>query len=187
MHARICSIMKPLKAFDVQFVGLKLGAHIFEYDIEHTFFEHFEYDEFNDVQLKTTLKLQKKTTLLELDFEVDGTVNLNCDLTNEPFDQPIKSNFGLIVKFGSEYNDDNDEILIVPHGEFKINVAHYIYEFIVLSVPQKRLHPGLKDGTLNSKILETLEDLSPKSLDDKNSDKETDPRWDSLKKLLTDK
>ena len=62
--------MKPLKAFDVQFVGLKLGAHIFEYDIEHTFFEHFEYDEFNDVQLKTTLKFQKKTTLLELDFEI---------------------------------------------------------------------------------------------------------------------
>ena len=118
--------MKPLKAFDVQFVGLKLGAHIFEYDIEHTFFEHFEYDEFNDVQLKTTLKFQKKTTLLELDFEVEGTVNVNCDLTNEAFDLPIKSNFSLIVKFGSEYNDDNEEILIVPHGEFKINVAHYI-------------------------------------------------------------
>ncbi|NCF42518.1 MAG: DUF177 domain-containing protein [Bacteroidetes bacterium] len=179
--------MKPLKAFDVQFVGLKLGAHIFEYDIEHMFFEHFEYDEFNDVQLKTTLNFQKKTTLLELDFEIDGTVNINCDLTNEAFNLPIKSNFSLIVKFGSEYNDDNEEILIVPHGEFKINVAHYIYELIVLSVPQKRLHPGIEDGTLNSDILETLEDLSPKSLDNKNSDKDTDPRWDSLKKLLTDK
>ena len=94
------------------------------------------------------------------------------------------SNFSLIVKFGSEYNVDNEEILIVPHGEFKINVAHYIYEFIVLSVPQKRLHPGIEDGSLNSDILETLEDLSPKSLDNKNSDKDTDPRWDSLKKLL---
>mgnify|MGYP000138173019 FL=1 len=179
--------MKPLKAFDVQFVGLKLGAHIFEYDIEHTFFEHFEYDEFNDVQLKTTLKFQKKTTLLELDFEIDGTVNINCDLTNEAFDLPIKSNFSLIVKFGSEYNDDNEEILIVPHGEFKINVAHYIYELIVLSVPQKRLHPGIEDGTLNSDILETLEDLSPKSLENKPPKEDIDPRWETLKKLITDK
>jgi len=48
----------------------------------------------------------------------------------------------------------------------------------VLSVPQKRLHPGIEDGTLNSDILEALEDLSPKSLDNKNSDKDTDPRWD---------
>jgi hypothetical protein len=60
--------MKPLKAFDVQFVGLKLGAHIFEYDIEHTFFEHFEYDEFNDVQLKTTLKFQKKDNSIGVGF-----------------------------------------------------------------------------------------------------------------------
>ena len=179
--------MKPIKEFTIPFIGLKLGKHHFDYQIDKAFFEHFEYDEFNDVQLKTTLKFQKKTTLLELDFEIDGTVNINCDLTNEAFDLPIKSNFSLIVKFGSEYNDDNEEILIVPHGEFKINVAHYIYELIVLSVPQKRLHPGIEDGTLNSDILETLEDLSPKSLDNKNSDKDTDPRWDSLKKLLTDK
>ena len=52
--------MRPLKAFDVQFVGLKLGEHIFEYDIDHKFFEHFEYDEFNNVQLKVVLTLQKK-------------------------------------------------------------------------------------------------------------------------------
>lgn len=187
MHAQICIIMKPLKAFEVQFVGLKLGEHIFEYDIDNTFFEHFEYDEFNDVQLKVTLTLQKKTTLLELNFEVDGVINLNCDLTNEPFNQPISSKFSLIVKFGSEYNDDNEEILIIPHGEYKINVAHHIYELIVLSVPQKRLHPGIEDGTLNSEILKKLEDLSPKSIENKNSNNDIDPRWNSLKKLLTDK
>jgi len=187
LHAQICIIMKPLKVFEVQFVGLKLGEHIFEYDIDNTFFEHFEYDEFNDVQLKVTLTLQKKTTLLELDFEVDGVINLNCDLTNEPFNQPISSKFSLIVKFGSEYNDDNEEILIIPHREYKINVAHHIYELIVLSVPQKRLHPGIEDGTLNSEILKKLEDLSPKSLENKNSNNDIDPRWNSLRKLLTDK
>ena len=77
--------------------------------------------------------------------------------------------------------------MIIPHGEYKINVAHHIYELIVLSVPQKRLHPGVKDGTLNSEILKKLEDLSPKSLENKNSNNDIDPRWDSLKKLLTDK
>ena len=179
--------MKPLIAFEVQFVGLKLGEHIFEYDIDNTFFEHFEYDEFNDVQLKVTLTLQKKTTLLELDFEVEGDINFNCDLTNEPFNQPISSKFSLIVKFGSEYNDDNEEILIIPHGDYKINVANHIYELIVLSVPQKRLHPGIENGTLNSEILKKLEDLSPKSLENKSSNNDIDPRWNSLKKLLTDK
>jgi hypothetical protein len=60
--------MKPLIAFGVQFVGLKLGEHIFEYDIDNTFFEHFEYDEFNDVQLKVTLTLQKKNNSIRVRF-----------------------------------------------------------------------------------------------------------------------
>ena len=52
--------MRPFKAYDIQFIGLKLGQHIYEYDIDNTFFNLFEYDEFNSVNLKTTLKLEKK-------------------------------------------------------------------------------------------------------------------------------
>lgn len=179
--------MRPFKAYDIQFVGLKLGEHIYEYDIDNTFFEQFEYDEFNSVNLKITLKLEKKTTLLELHFVVQGHVNVDCDLTNEPYDQPLDADFKLVVKFGAEYNDDNEDILIIPHGSYEINVAQYIYELIVLSVPQKRLHPGVKDGTLHSDILETLEYLRPKNVDNTNFDNESDPRWNTLKKLLTDK
>ena len=149
--------MKPLKEFNIQFIGLKLGEHHFEYDIEKKFFEEFEYDEFNDVNLKINLVLNKKTTLLELHFEVSGTVNVNCDLTNEPFNQEINNDFDLVVKFGNEYNNDNEDILIIPHGEYEINVAQYIYELIVLSVPSKLVHPGVKDGTLDSEILKKLE------------------------------
>ena len=117
----------------------------------------------------------------------EGVVNVNCDLTNEPYDQFITSEFGMVVKFGPEYNEDNEAILIIPHGAYEINVAQYIYELIVLAVPQKRIHPGVKDGSLDSEILKTLENLSPKGPKKTNSNKDIDPRWDSLKKLLTDK
>lgn len=180
-------MMKSFKAFDIPFVGLKLGSHQFEYTIEQTFFELFEYDEYNSVTVKVRLQLEKKTTFLELKLFAEGFVNINCDLTNEPFDQSIKSEFGMIVKFGPEYNDNNESILIIPHGAYEINVAQYIYELIVLAVPQKRVHPGVEDGSLNSDILETLENLSPKGIKKTNSNKDVDPRWDSLKKLLTDK
>ena len=49
------------------------------------------------------------------------------------------------------------------------------------------IHPGIKDGSLKSEILEKLEELSPKTLDEKENSEEIDPRWDKLKKLLTDK
>jgi len=179
--------MKPLKEFNIQFIGLKLGEHHFEYDIDKKFFDEFEFDEFNDASLKTNLVFNKKTTLLELHFEIYGTINVNCDISNEPYNQEISNNFDLVVNFGDEFNNENEDILILPHGEFQINIAQYIYELIVLSVPTRLLHPGIIDGTLNSEIVEKLKELSPKDLDEKNNNEDVDPRWNTLKKLLTDK
>jgi len=179
--------MKPLKEFTIPFVGLKVGKHDFDYKIEKTFFEHFEYEEFNDVTVVVNLVLDKKETLLELNFKIAGFVNINCDLTNEPYNQTMENEFELVVKFGDEYNDEDTDILIVPHGTYEINVQQYIYELIVLGVPIKRIHPGVEDGTLDSDILKKLEELSPKDLDENNNNEEIDPRWNTLKKLLTDK
>ncbi|MEL1245267.1 DUF177 domain-containing protein [Flavobacterium sp. DGU11] len=177
--------MKANKDFLIPFVGLKQGKHQFEFEINKTFFDDFGFDEYNNVNIKVNLVLEKKSTMLELSFKHKGTVNVPCDLSNEDFDQPVKGKLSLIVKFGDEYNDDNDEMLILPHGEYQVNVAQYIYEMIVLSVPSKRVHPGIKDGTLDAEILDKLNELAPKENKIKEEQKEnTDPRWDELKKLL---
>ena len=179
--------MKPLKAFDIQFVGLKLGKHNYKFEIDYKFFEYFEYDDFNNVNVIVDINLVKKSTFLELNFQANGLVNVNFDLTNENYDEKLCACFDLVVNFGNEYNDENDEILILPHGEYEINVAHYIYELIALSLPLKRVHPGVEDGTLGSDILKKLEDLSPKCIDNNTPTEDTDPRWEKLKKLITDK
>ena len=179
--------MKALKEFIIQFVGLKIGKHHFEYKVKQTFFEHFEYEDFNDVNINVSLELEKKSTLLELHFKFSGWVNVNCDLTNEPYNQTIENEFDLVVNFGDEYNDENIDILIIPHGTYEISIQQYIYELIILAVPIKRLHPGVEDGTLDSEILEKLEELSPKLKENKDKEEDIDPRWNTLKKLLTDK
>ena len=179
--------MKQLKEFTIPFVGLREGKHLFDYSIDQTFFNHFEYEDFNSCDIKVNLTFVKKSTLLELNFEISGTVNVNCDVTNEPFDLPIETSFDLVVKFGDEYNDDYIDILIITHGEYEINVQQYIYESVVLALPSKRIHPGVEDGTLDSDILDKLDELSPRLKDKKEDKEEIDPRWNTLKKLLTDK
>ncbi|PKA82970.1 uncharacterized metal-binding protein YceD (DUF177 family) [Ulvibacter sp. MAR_2010_11] len=181
--------MKELKEFTIPFVGLKLGEHRFDFTIGKTFFEHFEYDEFNDANIKLDVLLLKKTTLLEFTLSFEGSVNVNCDITNEPYNQEISGNFYFVVQFGDEFNDENEELLILPHGSYEVNIQQYVYESIVLAIPAKRIHPGVIDGTLKSDILTKLEELSLKEEEDISPEKgdTTDPRWDSLKKLLTDK
>ena len=169
----------------IPFAGFKQGKHKFEYHIDNTFFESFDYHEFNDAAIGLNIVLEKMATVLELEMKTKGIVNLHCDLTNEPFDQKTEASLKLLVKFGESYNDEDDEILILPHGEHQVNIAQYIYEMIVLSVPSKRIHPGVLDGTLNSEALKKLEELRPK--ENKKDKNKIDPRWEVLKKLLTDK
>ncbi len=173
------------KEFNIPFSGLKQGKHNFNFNIDNTFFESFGYDEFNSANIVLNVVLNKTITIMELDFEASGSINVNCDITNEPYDQGITSELRLVVKFGEDFNDEDDEILILPHGEHQVNIAQYVYEMLVLAVPQKRVHPGIADGTLKSEALDKLQELQPKEKDENN--KENDPRWDELKKLLTDK
>ena len=103
---------------------------------------------------------------------------------------PIRteSEIDLIVNFGDDFNDENEELLIIPHSEFKINVAQYIYEAIVLSVPIKRIHPGVEDGTLKSDVLEKLRELEIKDQEiEEDNIKEIDPRWNKLKEYTNRK
>lgn len=180
--------MNRTKEFLIPFVGLKLGKHHFEYQISNAFFENFEYDEFQNSDIKVAVVLEKKSNMLELNFKHKGTVNVPCDLTGEDFDLPIKGKMKLIVRFGEVFNNDNEELLILPFGEFEIDIAQYIYEMIALSVPLKRVHPGVKDGSLKTEALEKLNELQVKEVDEKeNKEENIDPRWDKLKQLLTDK
>ncbi|WP_339337024.1 MULTISPECIES: YceD family protein [unclassified Croceitalea] len=174
-----------LKEFFIPFSGLKLGKHEFEYTIDNKFFESFGYQEFNAVAIDLKAALNKMNTMMELDIKASGSVNVDCDLTSEPYNQEISSDLQLVVKFGEEYNDEDDEILILPHGEHQFNIAQYVYEMLVLAVPQKRVHPGVLDGTLKSEALDMLEELEPKET--KKEKEDIDPRWNVLKKLLTDK
>ena len=180
--------MKVTNEFLIPFIGLKLGKHHFEFQINKKFFENFDYHEFEDCDIKITIVLEKKSTLLELDFKQKGTVHVPCDLTNEMFDLPVKAKLHLVVQFGDDFNNDNEELLILPHGEHQLDVSQYIYEMIVLSVPFKRVHPGIKDGSLNTEALDKLTELSVKEKKQNNiKQEEIDPRWDKLKQLLTDK
>ena len=180
--------MKQLNEFLIPFIGLKLGKHQFDYQINKAFFDSFEYDDFESSNIKVSVVLEKKSTMLELNFKHKGTVHVACDLTNEMFDMPIKGKLKLIVQFGEAFNDDNDELLILPHGEHQIDVSQTIYEMIVLSIPLKRIHPGIKAGTLDTEALKKLKELSVTETKTAHKEEENiDPRWDKLKQLLTDK
>ena len=174
--------MEDLKQFNIQYTGLKDESQLFKYQIDNTFFEAYNFDDFFETNINVTLQLEKKSTLFNLSFTAKGTVNIACDVSGEPFDQEINATLALIVKFGETFNDENEEVLILPYSEFQLNVAQYIYEMIVLAIPSKRIHPKVIDGSMESDALSRL-----KTLRVQKTTEDVDPRWDKLKSLIIDK
>lgn len=182
-------IMKELTQFRIPFSGLKIGGHQFTYDIDKKFFTYFDYEEFWEANLKLNVELIKKSTFLELSLDIEGEVGVVCYTTNEDFMQPIKETYKFVVRFGEDYNDEQENVQIIPFGSHEVDIKQQIYETILLSLPARLVHPGVEDGTLESDILDKLEELRVEapSEEEDDSEDETDPRWAELKKLLTDK
>ena len=165
--------------FSLKFIGLKDGSHKFDYVVNNKFFKSYDYFDFNNANIDVQVYLEKKPTVLELDIKGTGSVNINCTSSNEPFDYQIKPKLKILVKFGDSYDDSNDELLVVPHGCHTIDLDQILYEMIVLSMPIRNIHPGIKDGSLKSDIINRLKDFDINK--EKNSN--FDPRWEKLKEL----
>lgn len=169
--------MDKFRNYDVAFSGLKNGKHEFKFEVEQSFFDLFETEqEFTNAHINVEVTLEKHTTFLDFEVTISGTVNLVCDITAEEFANPINHSIKILVKFGEEYDDSNEEIITIPHGDSAFNIAQLIYEAVILSIPMKKISPNVKDEDI-----ELIEKFSPKIEEDEEH--EVDPRWEALKKL----
>ena len=170
-----------MNQYDLVFEGLKEGFHEFEYNIEDKFFDHFEQDMVSVGRLKVKVLLEKRSTFLKLSFTIKGWVELTCDWCLEIYRQPVVHKDEILVKFGETEINDDDEVLWVLPGDYKLNLAQLLFEFIIVSIPLKQIHPVGKNGKsgCNNDMIEKLKQYST----DGRTNTETDPRWEALKKI----
>lgn len=172
--------MSSLQQFDINFVGLKTGKHEFVYQIDNAFFEAYEYSPVKEGRLDTKLTFDKKENFFSLHFEIDGTVVLTCDRCLGNFDYPVKVVEEQLVKISEEAATEEEEWVVLNKNDYQLNVAPFIYEFILLALPLINLHPELEDGTstCDPETLRILKNLSGELPAEGN-----DPRWDALKNI----
>jgi uncharacterized protein len=169
-----------LKQFVIPFRGLSIDTHSFDFVIDKKFFEAIEYAELEDGQIKVSLEMVNQERMMILNFHLDGYVEVICDRCLEPFHYQISGHERLIVKHGASYEELSDEVIVIPEGAYEIDISKILYEFIVLMLPMRRIHPEDENGQTgcNPEMIEKLQV--------NQSNHEPDPRWDALKKLKRD-
>ena len=173
--------MDQLSKYRIVYQGLSVGLHEFDFEIDDLFFESLEYSDIKKGSLKAKVYLNKKSTFLELDFKIDGYVELICDRCLDEYKQPVSYEGKLYVKFSEKEDELADDVICLLPTDHELDISHYIYESINLSIPLKRVHPDNENGdvTCNPEMLEKLENYKT----GEPADDDIDPRWEDLRNL----
>ena len=205
MPSNFYVVAKSLKQFIIPFIALKQGSYAFNFEVDDTFFEGLDYSIIHKGEVKVSLILDKKETMLIGHYTIDGVVSTNCDRCTDPVELSVEGEYQLIYKYGTEPSDDETRVIIHPDS-YELDVASDIYELITVSLPARSIH---EEGECNEEMMNTMSEylLSPEEEeedfddedfddddeseeededgndDDDDNDDDTDPRWDVLKNL----
>ena len=170
------------RQYNIPISGLKDGNHRFDFEIGNRFFENFESSEVTEGDLVVVVDLEKRSTHIDLYIRIDGSVKISCTRCLGEFSWPVQSESRLLVKFGSIDEEIDPDIIYLPHGANDLDLEQHLYEDILLALPIRRIHPDDDEGksTCDPSMLKKLEEL--KAEDERNND----PRWNELKKLMND-
>lgn len=170
-----------LRYYDIDIFNLSYKSHDYEFEFDDAFFAEFEDSLVQKGSGMAKVVLNKSETMINLKIDIEGTVELICDRSLDEFQYPISTSNELILKLGDEWEELSEQIIVIPRDSERINVAQFIYEFIGLAIPMKRLHPRFSDDELSDEP-EMIYSSEP---DEKNKDEggSIDPRWSKLKDL----
>ena len=186
--------MSKFEQYNIVLKDIADETRVVEYDLDNAYFKKIDSPEVQIGNVKAKVSIQKKMDAYELKFDVDGTIVIPCDRCLDNMEQAIHYKDRLLVKFGNSFSEE-DEIVIVPETEGAINIAWFLYEFIVLNIPMKHVHAA---GECNKTMVVKLRKHITRQKDDDDDDNsslefededftadevQTDPRWDSLQNI----
>lgn len=166
--------MDKLIEYKIPYKRLSEGEFLYDFEVDGKFFEAFESDELKSGQVKVNLALDKQSRMMVLDFAIEGSVVVDCDRCGYELSIAIMSNKKIIVKYTDD-GSDSDDIVILNEKDPNLDVSEMIFEFIVLSLPMRRVHPK---GQCNEEQLKMLKNLSKPSM--------VDSPWEALKNIKLD-
>ena len=176
--------MSHRREFEIPFVGLKPGEHVFEYRVDDKFFVAYGEQDFSNCIANVKLSLDKKKGFMQLRFDVDGNADVACDRCGNTLNKQLWDEFNLVVKIVDEPELMNEQevdpdVHYIGRSESHLLVADWIYEFINLSIPMQNVcgEDATGKSLCNEEVIKKLEQM------ENEVTKNSAPLWKGLEKL----
>ena len=169
--------------YTVRLAGLGDGEHEFSFELDHRFFASFENPIVESGSVNAKVTLEKNQGLLALHFNLHGEVEVICDRCLLSFMTSVEAIQDIFVKTGDFSGELEDNVIMINKEDHEIDVAQYLYEYVVLSLPMQKIHPDREGGEsgCDPEMLNKLKEYAAQKPEKK---RDPDPRWDALKGIL---
>lgn len=172
--------MCSFESLDIDLKALKTDDTHLDFSLANDYFSSLEGAEVSKGKVTVALDIHKTTDrYFDLSFHISGQVTVTCDRCLDEMEQPIDTEARLFAKLGDEYAED-DDLVTVDESEGTLNLAWFVYQFIVLDIPIKHVHAP---GKCNRAMIQMLEEHSATRSGDGEGRQAMDPRWSELLKL----
>ena len=175
--------------YNIEIQGLKLGTYTYVFNLGNSFFSRFPNSLIQNSDLNVDITLEKRPHIFELNLNFTGTVELECDRSLELFQEALHLQQKLLYKFGDEPGEVDEQLSILAWNDQYIELSQAIYDYVILSLPMKKLHPKFRNETLIEDetgegllVYTTLteEEAEAEKIESEN---QVDSRWATLLKL----
>jgi len=176
--------MDALRPFTIPLSGLYEGLHRYHFEVDDTFFACFDDSLIESGTFQVDMDLDKRHRLIVLDFRISGKEFTNCDRCLNPIRLPVSGEFRLYIKFGEGDEEEDDEVVFMPEGTVELDVSHFVYEFIGVSLPLVKIYEceDEDEPPCNFEVLARLNGGEESNDTDDSQEEDLGP-WSELKKL----
>lgn len=133
--------MALIEEYTIPFRGLKSGIYEYGFRLGKPLFETFGSTEIKDGECAARVRMERRENGLSFDVAISGSVVVECDRCLEDCSVGIDFEGSIEAKFSEEVRDYDGEVLWLMPGQSEVDLAQYLYESVVLSLPYQRVHP----------------------------------------------
>lgn len=168
------------KKYSIELPKLVLGEQEEVFQIDNSFFEHFENSPIREGSIQIKAKITKFNTHLDITFDLKGTIVLECDRCLEDYPHQLKSSERIIYTYDEKSEKETGDVILIDKNEPLLLLGSDFHELIFLEIPIRKV-PLPSVHKCAPGVLALINNVDADG--NRIEEEETDPRWNELKKL----
>lgn len=126
-----------------------------DYTLDTAFFQAMEQPDVTGAEVRVHLDVDHKNDAYYCRFKAEGKLFIPCDRCLEPMTWPVSLEEELTVKYGEEYDDSTDGVLVIPQNDTHLDLAPLLCDMMLLSIPMRHVH---EEGDCDPAMRQILQD-----------------------------